>query len=100
LDAEKPNVSIIGKGSKIRTIYLLPRAVIHLKKYLKEFHGDTPDPKAYVFCSRNAGSHGKMSQTAVNKQLKKHAGAAHEMCDEVPRDIHAHQLSPSFPYFY
>jgi site-specific recombinase XerD len=33
-----------------------------------------------------------MSQTAVNKQLKKHAGAAHEMCDEVPRDLHAHQL--------
>ena len=33
-----------------------------------------------------------MSQTAVNKQLKKHARAAHEMCDEVPLDLHAHQL--------
>ena len=92
LDAEKPNVTIIGKGSKIRTLYLLPKAVAHLKKYLKEFHGDTPNPEAYVFYSRNTGSHGKMSQTAVNKQLKKHAGAAHEMCDEVPLDLHAHQL--------
>ena len=92
LDAEKPSATIIGKGSKIRTLYLLPKAVSHLKKYLKEFHGDTPDPKAYVFYSRNAGSHGKMSQTAVNKQLKKHAGAAHEICNEVPLDIHAHQL--------
>jgi len=92
LNAEKPNATIIGKGSKIRTLYLLPRAVAHLKKYLKEFHGDTPDPKAYVFYSRNTGLYGKMSQTAVNKQLKKHAKAAHEMCDEVPRDIHAHQL--------
>ena len=33
-----------------------------------------------------------MSQTAVSKRLKKHAKAAHEMCDEVPRDLHAHQL--------
>ena len=92
LDAEKPNATIIGKGSKIRTLYLLPKAVSHLKKYLKEFHGDTPDPKAYVFYSRNTGLYGKMSQAAVNKQLKKHAGAAHEICDEVPLDIHAHQL--------
>jgi len=92
LDAEKPNVTIIGKGSKIRTLYLLPKAVAHLKKYLKEFHGHTPNPESYVFYSRNTGSHGKMTQTAVNKQLKKHARAAHKMCDEVPLDIHAHQL--------
>jgi site-specific recombinase XerD len=92
LNAEKPNVTIIGKGSKIRTLYLLPKAVAHLKKYLKEFHGDSPNPKAYVFYSRNTGSYGKMSQTAVNKQLKKHARVAHKMCGEVPWDIHAHQL--------
>ena len=92
LEAEKPNVTIVGKGSKIRTLYLLPKAVAHLKRYLKEFHGDTPNPVAYVFYSRNTGPHGKMSQTAVSKQLKKHASAAHEMCNEVPLDLHAHQL--------
>lgn len=92
LDAEKPNVTIIGKGSKIRTMYLLPKAIAHLKKFLKEFHGDTPNSGAYVFYSRNTGLQGKMSQTAVNKQLKKHAITAHEICGEVPRDLHAHQL--------
>ncbi len=92
LDAVKPHITIVGKGSKIRTLYLLPKAVAHLKKYLKEFHGHTPNPEAYVFYSRNTGLHGKMSQTAVNKQLKKHARAAHEICNEVPLDIHAHQL--------
>jgi site-specific recombinase XerD len=92
LDAEKPNITVIGKANKIRTLYLLPKAVSHLKKYIKEFHGNTPDPKAYVFYSRNTGSHGKMSQTAVNKQLKKHAQAAYNMCDQVPRGLHAHQL--------
>lgn len=92
LDAQKPSVTIIGKGSKIRTLYLLPKAVAHLKKYLKEFHGDTLIPEAYVFYSRNTGAYGKMSQTAVNKQLKKHARAAYELCNEVPLDLHAHQL--------
>ena len=92
LDVEKPNITIIGKENKIRTMYLLPKAVEHLKKYLEEFHGDSLDPEAYVFYSRNIGSHGKMSQVAVNKQLKKHARTAHEICDEVPLDLHAHQL--------
>ena len=31
LDAEKPYITIIGKGTKIRTIGLLPKAVAHLK---------------------------------------------------------------------
>lgn len=92
LDVEKPNVTIIGKGSKIRTLYLLPKAVAHLKKYLKEFHGNVPNSEDFVFYSRNVGSHGKMSQMAVSKQLKKHAGAAHEICDDVPLNLHAHQL--------
>ena len=92
LDAEKPSVTLVGKGNKIRTLYLLPKAVAHLKKYLREFHADPPNLKAYVFYSRNAGLYGKMSQSAVNKQLKKHARTAHELCDEVPQDIHAHQL--------
>ncbi len=91
-DAAKPHVTVVGKGRKIRTLYLLPKAVGHLKKYLKEFHGDPPDPTAYVFYSRNTGPQGKMSQTAVNKQLKKHARIAYERCPEVPRDLHAHQL--------
>jgi site-specific recombinase XerD len=92
LDTQKSNVIIIGKGNKIRTLYLLPKAVAHLKKYLREFHGDTPNPGAYVFYSRNTGIYGKMSQTAVNKQLKKHAKKAHEICDEVSLYLHAHQL--------
>jgi len=92
LDTKKPNVSIFGKGSKIRTLYLLPKAVQHLRKYLKEFHGDTPQAESYVFYSRNIGLAGKMSQPAVNKQLKKHAQTAHALCNEVPLDLHAHRI--------
>jgi len=92
LDTKNPNVSIVGKGCKIRTLYLLPKAVQHLRKYLKEFHGDTPQAESYVFYSRNIGPSGKMSQPAVNQQLKKHAQTAHALCNQVPLDLHAHQI--------
>lgn len=91
-DTRNPNVNIIGKGKKIRTLYLLPKAVAHLRSYFKEFQGSNPDPDAYVFYSRNAGPYGKMSQMAVSKRLRLHAEAAHKSCAEVPLDIHAHQL--------
>ena len=49
LSGEKPYAVIIGKGNKIRTLYLLPKAVAHLRRYLAEFHGETPDPEAMSF---------------------------------------------------
>ena len=92
LDADKPNITVIGKGGKIRTLYLLPKTVAHLRVYLKNFHGDSPNPSSYVFYSRNTGATGKMTQNAVNKQLRKHAQTARARCEEVPLNIHAHQL--------
>lgn len=92
LDAEKPYATIVGKGDKVRTLYLLPRIAAHLKHYQKEFHGSSPDPEAYVFFSRNTGIHGKMTQPAVARILKKHAQTAHERCKDVPLGLHAHQL--------
>ena len=92
LECKKPNITVIGKGNKVRTLYLLPKAVAHLKHYVKEHHGDTPDLNAYVFYSRNTGRHGMLSQTAVNKRLKLHAATAHQVCQDVPKGVHAHQL--------
>lgn len=92
LDVQKPYATIIGKGDKIRTLYLLPKVVVHLQHYQKEFHGDAPDPEAYVFYSRNTGTHGKMTQPAISKMLKKHAKTAHKSCHEVPLELHAHQF--------
>ncbi len=92
LNEAKPYSNIVGKGNKIRTLYLLPRAVAHLNKYLFEFHGESPDPNAYVFFSRNEGIFGKMTAAAVDKMLKKHAKSAYEKCKDVPLKLHAHQL--------
>lgn len=40
LHMENPYIRILGKGNKLRTLYLLPKTVAHLKKYMAEFHGD------------------------------------------------------------
>jgi len=92
LDAVKPYVTVIGKGDKIRTLYLLPKTVAHLRAYLADAHGESPKPDSLVFYSRNKGLTSKMSQNAVNKQLRKHAAIAKAECPDVPDDIHAHQL--------
>jgi len=92
LDAVKPNITVIGKNGKIRTLYLLPKATAHLRAYIKDAHGATPNSSSFVFFSRNRGPSGQMCQNAVNKQLRKHANTARKFCDEVPNKIHAHKL--------
>lgn len=90
LNAKKPCANVLGKGGKIRTMYLLPKAVAHLKRHLQEQHGKTPNPESYVFYSRNDG--GKMSHAAIDKRLKKYAAIAHKTNPSVPLTLHAHQL--------
>jgi site-specific recombinase XerD len=92
LDTAKPYITVIGKGDKIRSLYLLPKSVAHLRAYLADAHRENPRPNSYVFYSRNKGANGQMCQNAVNKQLKKHAIVAKAVCKEVPEDIHAHRL--------
>ena len=84
LDVDKPYVVIIGKGDKMRTLYLLPKAVAHIKLYMKVFHGVNPLPTAYLFYSRNKGLHEKLSQSAIRKMLKKYADQCHSKCEDVP----------------
>ena len=90
LRESRPYVYLKGKGSKIRTLYLLPKAVTHIEAYLKEFHGDSPAPEDYLFYSRNKGKGQKLTQPAIDKMLKKYARAVHERCADVPLNLHAH----------
>jgi site-specific recombinase XerD len=92
LTEKTPYVVFIGKGQKIRTLSLEPKAVEYLNYYLRDFHGDNPNRGAYVFYSRNRGLHEKMSQAAISSRLKLLAAVAHETCPEVPLNVHAHQF--------
>lgn len=88
----KPYINIIGKGQKIRTLYLLPRAVSHINKYIKDAHGNSADPEAYLFYSRVGGEYAKLTAPAIDKRLKKYAKEAHKTCRDVPLSVHAHQF--------
>ncbi len=90
LDASKPYLNLYGKGQKIRTAYLLPRAVSLTRAYIKEIHGASPDPEKLLFYSRVGGNYGKLTETAMDKRIKKHATAAHSKCKEVPLNTYAH----------
>lgn len=92
LRGEKSYATIIGKGNKVRTLYILPKAAAYLEKYRNVFHGELPDPNRYVFFSRNHDGMQKMTQPAIDKMLKKHALVAHETCQDVPVRLHAHQF--------
>ena len=90
--AKNPYVTIIGKGQKIRTLYLLPKAVAHIKKYMGEAHVSQADPDAYLFYSRVGGKYAKLTAPAIDKRLKKYAEKAHGKNPDVPLKLHAHQF--------
>jgi site-specific recombinase XerD len=92
LGSDHPHATVVGKGNKIRTLYLPPKLVSHLSKYIKKFHGLEPGKDRYLFYSRVKGYQGKITQEAINRRLKKYAVIAHETCPDVPINIHAHQF--------
>jgi site-specific recombinase XerD len=92
LNSEHACVIVCGKGNKIRTLYLPPKLVSNLKKYIKKFHGTDADEDRYLFFSRVKGPKTKISQEAINKRLKIYALSAHVRCQDVPIDIHCHQF--------
>ena len=94
-DSSKPHVTIIGKGRKARTVYIMSSVVPIIRKYIRSEHGSRPDPDAYLFFSQSKGLFAKQSERGVNKQLEKYSLMAREICPEVPKHIHSHQFRHS-----
>ena len=92
LDCKKPYITVIGKGNKTRTLYLLPKLAAHLKRYIKEAHGKNSSPDSYLFYSRNGTSNSPVSSRAIEKRLHMYAQKAHKKCKDVPLNLHAHQF--------
>ena len=92
LDGSKPYVIITCKGGKIRTLYLLPKAVGFLRLCMKKYHGSNGGKGDFLFYSSIKGRTTALSQQAVFKLLRKYAAVAHEKCDAVPPELHAHQF--------
>ena len=94
LNVKEPYISIIGKGNKLRCLYLLPKTVEHLQRYIHENHINS-NPKDYLFYSKIKGKQNKLSEQSVEKQLRKWANIANKQCHEIPLNLHPHQLRHS-----
>ena len=94
LDVVNPYVTIIGKGNKMRTLYLLPKTVEYLKNYIQENHLNS-NKNDFLFFSKIKGKQFKLTEQAIEKQVKKWAEIANAISSEVPINLHPHQFRHS-----
>jgi len=91
LKDQVPCLYLTGKGKKTRAIPLMEKTIAHLNEYLKQFHpGSDPQNDHYLFYTRIKGQTGKMSPDNVACFLKRYAKMAHQVCSDVPLQMHAH----------
>jgi integrase/recombinase XerD len=86
-----PCVYLVGKGNKLRAVPVLEKTVCHLQQYLKIFHSSSSSQADdLLFYSDIKGVRGMLSPDAVACFLKRYAKMAHEICPEVPLNLHPH----------
>ena len=92
LDGKNPYVYLLGKGKKIRTVPLMDKTVQHLNLYLEQFHKGSTSRDDYLFYTVNHGEKHQMSPDNVEKFMIKYGKCAAQVCCEIPKRVHPHQL--------
>lgn len=87
-------VRIMGKGSRVRTVPLMPEVAAHLNSYLREFHPDAR-PGSFLFYTVHDGQRKKMKPATVDAFLKKYARIAVSIDPAFPQNLHCHMLRHS-----
>ena len=86
-----PTAVLKGKGSKIRSVPLMPETINHFRNYMKLFHPDgqmhSQQPLFYV---EQCGARHPMSDDNVRKFLRRYGASARRNCPEVPENVHPH----------
>jgi site-specific recombinase XerD len=90
LTAEVPYLTIFGKGSKYRNVPLMEKTVLHLKKYMKEFHLEM-DLQKPLFYVKTHGINHCLSDDTIQMLLKRHT---YQCRDKIymPEKVHFHML--------
>jgi len=88
----KDYITVWGKGTKRRTIFILPEVAKIIKAYIKVFHGSAPSSTDFLFFSHYGGGKKKLTQEAVDKRLKLYASIANKKCADLPKNLHSHSL--------
>ncbi len=92
LDAEVPYVTLLGKGRKYRNIPLMEKTVLHLKRYLKDFHGSDPNTDLPLFYSKAHGLLHELSSDTFEKMIKRYAAQCREDGYPMPDRVHCHMI--------
>jgi len=96
LNDQTPCIYLTGKGNKTRAVPLMDKTIAHLYEYLKIFHPDEyRQNDQYLFYTTIRGQTGRMSEDNVSCFLKRYAKSAHQVCSEVPLQMHAHLVRHS-----
>lgn len=82
-------LSIVGKGSKARTVYFSPRALTWINRYLEK-RADAAKP-LFVNFRRPSGASRRLTARSIQKKVKKYAVQA-----GLPTDTTPHVLRHSF----
>lgn len=86
-----PTATLLGKGSKVRTVPLMPETMEHFQNYLNVYHeGEGRYSTQPLFYIVQHGTRNPMSDDNVRKFLKKYGDLARKICPEVPENIHPH----------
>ena len=81
-----PTAKLTGKGTKVRTVPIMPQTVLHLKNYLSAFQPDEgPYSQESLFYVTRNGVRQKMSDDNVRKLLRSYGEAAKAVSPEIPR---------------
>src|SRR3989344_6620437 len=89
IDLERGELSVSGKGGKVRVVFLSPSAKTAIKKYLAK-RGDA-DEALFISVDKSGKAMGKITPRSVQRMVDRRATEA-----GIPKKIHAHQLRHSF----
>lgn len=92
LDTEVPYVTLLGKGRKYRNIPLMEKTILHLKRYLKEFHGSETKSERPLFYAKTHGHIHELSSDTFEKMIKKYADLCRAERLSMPDKVHCHML--------
>lgn len=92
LNAGVPYVTLLGKGRKYRNIPLMEKTVLHLKRYLKDFHGSDPKTDLPLFYSKAHGMLHELSSDTFEKMIKRYAAQCREDGYPMPDHVHCHMI--------
>lgn len=92
LNTQIPYVTLLGKGRKYRNVPLMDKTLVHLKKYLLEFHDSNPSGDNPLFYSIVHNQMHELSSDTLEKMIKKYANECRNNGKQMPESVHCHMM--------